>query len=271
MSDNKILYILSDGTGQSAINIVRACLIQFESPDVKLSVYSKVDSDKKIHEILDYAEKYEAFVAFTIAKRKLRRTVHEICHNNNIMHHDILGPPVEKFSSFLKSEPIEDPNLLRRVDSKYFERIDAIEYSISHDDGKSLKNLDEADIVLLGLSRTSKTPTSFFLAQQGYKVVNIPIVPEVGLPEEIFNIDQNNIVCLMMEPDTLQKIRIERLRHYRTNSKYTNIRNILEEVEYVYSLKDKNKQWHVVDTTNKSVEETAREILMKIYGRQIPL
>lgn len=268
---NKVVYVLSDGTGQSAINIIRACLIQFEDSDIRLSVYSKVDSEEKIHNILESVDKSNAFVAFTIAKKKLRRVVHEICHKKGIIHHDILGPPVEKFSSFLQSTPIEDPNLLRRVDSRYFKRIEAIEFSFNHDDGRNLKDIEKADIVLLGLSRTSKTPTSFFLAQQGYKVVNIPIVPEVGVPDEIYKVDPNKVVCLMMEPDTLQKIRLERLKHYKSPSRYTDINNILQEVEFVYALKDKNRLWHIVDTTNKSVEETAREILMKIYGREIPL
>jgi len=269
--DEKTVYILSDGTGQSAINIIKACLIQFEDPKIKLSVYSKVDNEDKIVTILEKAGRHKAFVAFTIAKKSLRRLVHEICHKKEIIHHDILGPPVEKLSAFLGSEPIENPNLLRKVDSKYFKRIEAIEFSINHDDGKNLKNIEEADIIILGLSRTSKTPTSFFLAQQGYKVVNIPIVPEVGVPDEVYKVDQDKIVCLMMEPDTLQKIRLERLKHYKIANRYTNINNILEEVEFIYTLKDKHRQWHVVDTTNKSVEETAREILMKIYGREIPL
>ncbi|TYB33393.1 pyruvate, water dikinase regulatory protein [Flexistipes sinusarabici] len=267
----KTVYILSDGTGQSAINIVKACLIQFEDPEIKLSVYSKVDNEDKIVSILEKAGRNKAFVAFTIAKKSLRRLVHEVCHKREIIHHDILGPPVEKLSAFLDSEPIENPNLLRKVDSKYFKRIEAIEFSINHDDGKNLKNLEEADIIILGLSRTSKTPTSFFLAQQGYKVVNIPVIPEVGIPEEVYKADQNKIVCLMMEPDILQKIRIERLKHYRTMSKYTNINHILEEVEFMYALKDKHRKWHIVDTTSKSVEETAREVLMKIYGREIQL
>ncbi|MDK2793165.1 MAG: [pyruvate, water dikinase]-phosphate phosphotransferase / [pyruvate, water dikinase] kinase [Deferribacteres bacterium] len=268
---SKKIYILSDGTGQSAINILRACLIQFDDSQVRVSVYSKMDSEEKIRNILSKVSREDCFVAFTMAKKSLRQTVHEICHTNGISHHDILGPPVDKLQKFLKKTPKENPNLLRRVDSKYFKRIEAVEFCISHDDGKSLKGIHEADIVLLGLSRTSKTPTSFFLGQQGYKVINIPIVPEVDLPKEVFEVDQNKVVCLIMEPEVLQKVRLARLKHYKTTSRYTDLRKIFEEVEMVYDLVARNRNWHVVDTTNKSVEETAREIIIKVYGRELEI
>jgi regulator of PEP synthase PpsR (kinase-PPPase family) len=269
--DEKKVYILSDGTGQSAINVVRACLIQFNDINVKLIVYAKMDDEEKIKIALNKAKEDKAFVAFTIARKSLRRLIHTICHEENIMHHDILGPPVEKFTIFLDKEPQEFPNLLRRLDSKYFRRIEAIDFAIEHDDGKSLKGIKEADIVILGLSRTSKTPTSFYLAQLGYKVINIPLIFGMKIPEELSKIDQNKIVCLVMDPETLQKIRQERLRHYRTNSDYTNLKKILEEVEFVYELLSKHRSWHLVDTTNKSVEETAREIIVKVYGRELEL
>lgn len=267
----KMVYILSDGTGQSAINMLRACLIQFEDADIKFSVYSKVDTREKIETILKKVSKERVFVAFTMAKKSLREAVHEVCHRDGIIHHDIMGPPVDKLKSFIGKDPKEDPNLLRRVDSRYFKRIDAIEYAINHDDGKNLSGIMDADIVLLGLSRTSKTPTSFFLAQQGYKVINIPIVPEVKIPEELSLVDQNKIVCLVMEPEILQKIRIARLKHYKTTSRYTDLRKIFEEVEMVYSMVSRNRSWHVVDTTNKSVEETSREIIIKVYGRELEI
>lgn len=269
--DEKKVYILSDGTGQSAINVVRACLIQFNDINVKLIVYAKMDDEEKIKIALNKAKEDKAFVAFTIARKSLRRLIHTICHEENIMHHDILGPPVEKFTIFLDKEPQEFPNLLRRLDSKYFRRIEAIDFAIEHDDGKSLKGIKEADIVILGLSRTSKTPTSFYLAQLGYKVINIPLIFGMKIPEELSKIDQNKIVCLVMDPETLQKIRQERLRHYRTNSDYTNLKKILEEDEFVYELLSKHRSWHLVDTTNKSVEETAREIIVKVYGRELEL
>lgn len=267
----KKVYILSDGTGQSAINVVRACLIQFDDVSIKLNVYSKIDTEEKIRSALMSAKHDNAFVAFTIAKKSFRKLIHTICHEDDIPHHDILGPPVEKFKSYLGKEPKEDPNILRRVDSKYFKRVEAIDFAIEHDDGKSFKKLKEADFVILGLSRTSKTPTSFYLAQLGYKVANIPLIYGMDLPGQLFEIDQDKIVCLIMDPDILQKVRMERLRHYKTSIDYTDIKKILQEVEFIYELVGKNRRWHLVDTTNKSVEEIAREIIMKVYGREVDL
>ena len=265
--DEKLVYIISDGIGQSAINVLKASLIQFDLSPSALRVFSRIDNREKIKGILEQAKEQGAFVAYTIAKQETREFVHEICENEGLLHHDILGPPIEKLSSFLGIEPKEDANLLRKVDSKYFERIDAIEFSMKYDDGQDVHKVYEADIVILGLSRTSKTPTSYFLAQQGYKVVNIPLVPEIPIPEEIYKIDQNRIVCLVMDSEVLQKIRSARVKHYRTKSKYTDLQHIFNEMEMVHNLIKKNRKWHIVDTTNKSVEETAREITSMVFGQ----
>jgi regulator of PEP synthase PpsR (kinase-PPPase family) len=271
MSDNqKVVYIISDGTGQSAINILKASLIQFDGIKPVLRVFSKVDNMEKLQDILSKAKDEEAFVSFTIAKHEMREFAHKYCHDNHLIHHDILGPPVKKLSRFLNCEPKELSNLLRRVDERYFRRIHAIEFSINNDDGKNVKKVFDADIVILGLSRTSKTPTSFFLAQQGYKVVNIPLVPNVPVPEEVFKIDQKKVVCLIMDPEVLQKVRMARLKQYKTQkSTYIELKNIIDEVEMVYDLIKKNRQWNIVDTTNKSIEETAREIISLVYGHEV--
>ncbi len=156
--------------------------------------------------------------------------------------------------------------MLRRVDARYFKRIDAIEYTLGHDDGRGTERLREADIVIVGLSRTSKTPTSFFLAQEGYKVANVPIVPGIPLPEELFEIDQHKIVCLSVDPEVLQKVRLARLKRSRIESSYSDFKKIFAEVEYVKDLIKKHRSWKVVDTTNKSIEETAWEIIHYVFG-----
>lgn len=264
---HKTIYIISDGIGQSASNILQACLIQFNLPSSLLHVFSRVTDPNELRNILDTAKERDAFVAFTIAKTDNRNLVHEICQQKEIVYHDILGPPLEKLASYLGSAPKEDPNLLRRVDSNYFKRIDAIEFTMKYDDGVDGTKVTQADIVILGLSRTSKTPTSFFLAQQGYKVVNIPIVPGIELPPALFEIDQSKIICLVMDPEVLQKVRTERIKHYKTHNSYTDIRQIFDEMEQVYALLKRNRLWRKIDTTNKSVEETAREIITMMFGR----
>jgi len=265
--NEKLVYIISDGIGQSAINVLKASMIQFDLSSSALRVFSKSGNMGKIINILEKAQEENAFVAFTIAKKETREQVHEMCQNMGLMHLDILGPPIERLAAYLGTEPREDPNLLRKVDSKYFERIDAIEFSMKYDDGQDIKKIFEADIVILGSSRTSKTPTSYFLAQQGYKVVNIPLMPEVPIPDEIYQVDQNRVVCLVMDSEVLQKIRSARVKHYKTRSRYTDLKHIFSEMEMVHNLIRKNRKWHIVDTTNKSVEETAREITSMVFGQ----
>lgn len=265
--NEKLVYIISDGIGQSAMTVLKASMIQFDLPSSALRVFSKMENPERIKNVLIEAKEKGAFVAFTIAKKETRKLVHEICLEEGLKHVDILGPPLEELTEYLGIEPKEDANLLRRVDSKYFKRIDAIEFSMKYDDGKDVNKVFEADIIILGLSRTSKTPTSYFLAQQGYKVVNIPLMPEVPIPKEVYQVDQNRVVCLIMDSEVLQKIRSARVKHYKTQSNYTDLRRIFNEMEMVHDLKKKNRKWRIVDTTNKSVEETAREIISMVFGQ----
>ncbi|WP_027389632.1 pyruvate, water dikinase regulatory protein [Chrysiogenes arsenatis] len=264
-------FIISDGTGQSAINLLQAVILQFPDPQVKFTLSPKAESIAGVEPILQEAVAVNGFIAFTVVSRKLRDHIHDFCHKNGLCHLDILGTPLRKLSNFMGMSPVEEPGALRKVDDRYFRRIDAIEYTLAHDDGKNLVGIEHADIVVLGVSRTSKTPTSFILAQQGYKVVNVPIVPQLGVPPEIFTVDPAKVVCLVMDPEVLQKVRSNRIQGYGTTSKYTDIHRILDEVEFMYELCRKNRQWHLIDTTNKSVEETAREIVSYIYGREIDL
>jgi len=263
----KRVYIISDGIGQSAINVLKASLIQFDVPTSILRVFSRMDNLERIQVILDTAKEDNAFVAFTIAKHEIRDRVKEICQEMGLLYHDILGPPIEKLSTYLGLAPKESPNLLRKVDNKYFERIEAIEFTMKYDDGQDVNKIYEADIIILGLSRTSKTPTSYMLAQQGYKVVNIPLMLEVPMPEEVYKVDQNRIVCLIMDSEVLQKVRDARIKHYQTRSNYNDLLHIFTEMEMVHELAKKNKKWHIIDTTNKSVEETSREIISAVFGQ----
>lgn len=265
----KKIFILSDATGQSAMDILRAVLVQFQTPQVKFTVYPKVDSKEKLKNILEQAQEECGFVAYTLVRKEMRNYVKQFCKKNSIYSFDILGPPINALSKYLDQTALENPTLLRKVDEKYFKRIEAIEFTLSHDDGKDIQGIFAADIILIGLSRTSKTPTSFFLAQQGFKVLNIPIIPHIPLPRELYDGDQNKVICLTMNPEVLQKVRLARMRHYHTISDYTDLKKIFEEVEYVYSILEKNRKWKVVDTTNKSVEETSREIISLLYGRDV--
>jgi regulator of PEP synthase PpsR (kinase-PPPase family) len=266
MSVIRKIYIISDATGQSGLHILRAALVQFEHARSKIMLFHDIDTKTGLKKILDQGRSDKALIAYTFVKKEMRDTIDEYCRKNGLIHLDILGPLIDNLSSYLKMEPLETPSLLRRVDARYFKRIDAIEYTLGHDDGRGAERLKDADIVLVGLSRTSKTPTSFFLAQEGYKVANVPIVPGIPLPEELFEIDQHKIVCLMIDPDVLQKVRIVRQKHSRLKSSYSDFKNVFAESEYVWGLTRKHRAWKVINTTNKSIEETAWEIIYHVFG-----
>jgi regulator of PEP synthase PpsR (kinase-PPPase family) len=229
-------------------------------------LFHDIDSKAGLKKILDQARTDKALLAFTFVRKEMRNYATEYCLKNKIYHLDILGPLINNLSSYLRLEPLETPTLLRKVDERYFKRIDAIEYTMGHDDGRGVERLKDADIVLVGLSRTSKTPTSLFLAQEGYKVANVPIVPGIPLPEELFEIDQHKIVCLNVDPEVLQKVRKTRQKLSALKPSYSDFRKVFAEVEYVWDLVKKNRSWTVVDTTNKSIEETAWEIIHHVFG-----
>jgi regulator of PEP synthase PpsR (kinase-PPPase family) len=267
MSSKKI-YIISDGTGQSALHILRAALVQFKHARPKMLLFHDVETRAALKKVLEQAREAKALVGFTFVKKEMRDLANEYCLKHEIIHHDILGPLIFNLSAFLKMEPLETPSLLRKVDERYFKRIDAIEYTLGHDDGRGAERLKDADIVIVGVSRSSKTPTSFYLAQEGYKVANVPIVPEVPLPEELFQVDQERIVCLAIDPEVLQKVRTVRQKRSGLKPSYADLRRIFAEAEHVRELMRRNRSWKVVDTTNKSIEETAWEIIHKVYGEE---
>lgn len=264
----KTIYVISDATGQSGLHILRAALVQFEEVRTRVMLYHDVDTKPELKKILDQAKALKPLIAFTFVKKEMRDYAEQYCRKNDILHLDILGPLISNLSEYLRQEPLETPSLLRKTDERYFKRIDAIEFTLGHDDGRGAERLKEADIVIVGLSRSSKTPTSFYLAQEGYKVANVPIVPGIELPKELFEIDQDKIACLKIDPEVLQKVRSVRQKHSNLKPSYSDLKKIFAEAEYIHELIRKHRAWKVVDTTNKSVEETAWEIIHKVFGEE---
>lgn len=265
----KKIFIISDATGQSGLHILRAALVQFERARTKITVFHDIGTKAAQKKILEQGREEKAFIAFTFVKKEMREYASAYCLKNGIVHLDILGPLIVNLAVYLNLEPLETPSLLRKVDARYFKRIDAIEFTLAHDDGRDTERLREADIVIVGLSRTSKTPTSFFLAHEGYKVANVPIVPGIPLPEELSEIEQHKIVCLNIDPEVLQKVRkVRQQKKMGLQPGYSEFRKIFAEVEYVWDLVKKHRSWKVVDTTNKSIEETSWEIIHAVFGEE---
>ena len=183
---------------------------------------------------------------------------------------DLLSPLFQALDTFFNKVSSEkEAGLLRVVDDTYFKRISAIEFTVKHDDGKDLRELNQADIILVGISRTSKTPLSIFLSHKGWKVANIPLVLGVPLPEELKNVDQKKIIGLTIDREKLSKIRRNRLEKFQQDpgSDYASLQQIHDEIEYANEIFKKNKRWPVFDVTERALEETAAEIVRVVSRR----
>ena len=183
---------------------------------------------------------------------------------------DLLGPLLQTLDTYLGvSTTTPTAGLLRVVDEQYYRRIEAIEYTVKHDDGKSLSALDKADIILVGISRTSKTPLSIFLSHKGWKVANIPLVLDTPPPEALFKVDQRKIVGLIIDIDSLQRIRKNRLEKFNQDpgGEYSSLSYIVREIEFAHELFKQNRRWPVFNVTDRALEETATEITRIVAAR----
>ncbi len=266
----KYIYMLSDGTGETATKIAKAFLVQFRYPNVVQRKFIEVRTKDKVDEVVKKALEEKPLVISTIADKELRDYANEVFSENNIDVLDIFGYYIEKFEKFFGQKARNISGLLHKISDQYFDKIKAIEYTVAHDDNRSARRLEDADIILVGLSRTSKTPLSVYLAQEGYKVANFAIVKGEKLPNSLFNVDQNKIVGLTIDPMRLYEIRQQRAKKLGIeNSSYASLSRIYEEVEYANSLFRKHPQWMIIDVTNRSVEESASEIVSKLFGKKL--
>jgi regulator of PEP synthase PpsR (kinase-PPPase family) len=264
------IFIISDGTGETAATIVRAALVQYPDRDISLVRCKNVRSEEQVENIVEEVKARDGSVVFTVVSRTLREYIERLCQVDKVHYQDLFGPLLMMLSHYFEKEAKFTAGLLRQTDEKYFKRIAAIEFTVKHDDGKEVRDLDQSDIVLLGISRTSKTPLSIFLSHKGWKVTNIPIVLNVPLPEELFKVDQKKIVALTIDLDKLAKIRKNRLEKLGQDlsSDYASSQYIHDELEYARDIFAKNRRWPVFDVTEKALEETASEITKLMASRQ---
>lgn len=271
MTDNNIysIYILSDGTGETAATMIRAALVQYTTKDVTITRCKNVRTEAQAAAIIDECFEKRGLLAYTVASVNLRGKIHEMCASKGIPSFDLLGPLLNTLDTFLGQTSGNTVNALRAVDERYFKRIEAIEYTVKHDDGKTFAELDKADIILVGISRTSKTPLSIFLSHKGWKVANVPLVLNTPLPEELFKIDQRRIVGLIIDMESLQRIRKNRLEKFGQDpgGSYASMSHIAAEIEYAESIFKQNRKWPVFNVTERALEETASEIVRIISAR----
>jgi hypothetical protein len=263
------LHLLSDSTGETLEVIATACLAQFEDVEVRRHLWPMVRSEGHLDRVLDDVERRPGLVLYTLVNNTLRRDLEQKTRRRGIHAVAALDPVAHALSVVLGREAVGRPGRQHALDAAYFARVDAIQFTIAHDDGIGSDNWEEADIVLAGVSRTSKTPTSIYLANRGYKVANIPLVPEAPPPPSLFALEHPLVVGLTTNPDRLVQIRRNRLLalNQAPETDYVDIEAVNAELAFARRLFADN-DWPVIDVTRRSIEETAFAIVKLCNERQ---
>ncbi len=256
------IYAVSDSLGETAEQVAKAVMKQFEITEFNIKRISYVNDKEAIDKLIEKASQENSFIVFTLVVEELRDYLTDQAMEHNIGAVDIMTPVLVPLVKQLGLSPKQEPGLLRKLDEKYFKKVEAVEFAVKYDDGKDTRGILLADIVLVGVSRTSKTPLSMYLAHKNIKVANIPLVPEVSPPEELKLIPPKKIIGLILNVENLNKIRKERLKAMglKDTANYANMERIFEELEYAQKIM-KELKCKVIDTTDKAVEETASIIL----------
>lgn len=265
------IIIISDGTGETATAISRAVMAQFKEREVFFTRYKNIRTTEQIDAIFNEAAIHHDLIIHTIVSGKLREYIAELSRSTHVRTLDLIGPALTTFSNYFNQEPMSEPGLLHAVNDEYYRRVEAMEFTLNHDDGRNLNSLHLADVILIGVSRTSKTPLSVYLSQHGIKVVNIPMIKDQPLPVELFEVDQRKIFALTIDPESLREIRrnrLQRLGAEKHQGDYAEQQKIVEEVEWANNLFKENKRWPVLNVTDKALEETAADIMKLLSMRK---
>ena len=265
------IALVSDGTGETAAQMVKAAMVQFGGNDATVLRYKRIRNESQIDAICDEAKENRDLIVYTLVSPQLRSYLLSHAREKAIPCVDLLGPLLLGLGNYFGYEPKAIAGLLHDVNDQYFDRIAAMEYTIAHDDGRDTTGLEHADVVILGISRTSKTPLSMYLSHQGMRVANIPLIKGFEVPKEIYGIDQKRIVGLTSDPEDLAIIRRNRLARLGQDKggDYADPDKVNEEIEYANDLFRKNKRWPIFNVTGKALEETASEILKLMTSRNL--
>lgn len=264
------MFVLSDSLGETAEFVTRAAASQFEGVGFEFRRIPFIDDISTIDEILASAVENQALVAYTLVVPELRQHLTERAKQLGIRIVDIMGPMITEISNLVGREPQAKPGIVHQLDEDYFKKVEAVEFAVKYDDGKDARGILRADVILVGVSRTSKTPLSMYLAHKRIKATNVPLVPEVPPPDELFMVSPRKCVGLTINPEQLNGIRTERLKSLglTAQANYASLDRILYELEYAEKIM-KKIGCPVINVTNKAVEETANLILEMIRGGKI--
>src|SRR3989338_5136587 len=244
------IFLVSDGTGETADTLCKAALSQFDINNVEVHKITKVKTIVAVLNAVKDAAEHNGIIFYTIVAEELERTLLKESKKHKVKAISLLGQMLISLTKFFKTKPIAKPGELRKINETYIKRLEAINFTVKHDDGQRLNELSQADIILLGVSRSSKTPISIFL------VINQEPT------QELFDADQKKVFGLIVDPELLQGVRFRRLKQSgQGSSKYADLKQVSEEIESARALYSKNKRWHLINITNKSIEEVSNEII----------
>ncbi len=262
MSEPIRVYVVSDSLGETANAVFEAAASQFQEEDIEVEKFSHVKATRELKNIILQAGEESALIVYTLVNPELRQEFFNLGREREIPMVDIMGPVMEKMEELLDSKPQLQPGLRHQLDQNYFKRVEAMEFTVKYDDRNDEKGIKLADVVLIGVSRTSKTPLCIYLSYRGYRAANVPLVPEVDVPKLLFQNPDDKIFGLTIDPLLLNEIRQERLKSLglSPDSQYASIKRINEELEYADNIM-RRIGCPVINVTNKSIEESAEELM----------
>jgi regulator of PEP synthase PpsR (kinase-PPPase family) len=263
------VHLVSDSTGETVSSVARACLVQYEGIFVQEHVWSLIRTPGQMEKVMQAVERDRGPVLYTLVDPELRDSVRDHCRRLQLPCVGVLDQAMSVLAVHFHSKSEQWPGRQHQLDDGYFDRIDAMHYTLAHDDGQSTHDLEDADVILVGPSRTSKTPTCVYLANRGVRAANVPLVPLVGPPPELETAKRPLIVGLITDPDRLVQIRVNRLRLLQqdTESEYTDMEQVMQEIQDARRLYARRK-WATIDVTRRSIEETAAAIMQMLAARR---
>jgi [pyruvate, water dikinase]-phosphate phosphotransferase / [pyruvate, water dikinase] kinase len=273
-SKNKLpppIYIVSGGQGLAGDTLVQSLLVQFPECRIITNIVPKVLTEDDVVKLVQMAVDDNGIIVHTMVNKLMRMSLIRHCLKNNIPQFDLMGELSDYLTRVIGRDPIGEPGLYSKMHKEYFDRISAIEFTLATDDGLNYNKINSADIILTGISRTGKTPLSIYIAMFGWKVANIPLVPNIDPPEELFKVDNRRVFGLSINVEQVIAQRKIRMVHMGTteNRDYTDIEKVENELEYAEKIFRKG-QFSIIDVTNKPIESTANEILNYIHQRFYP-
>lgn len=262
------IFVLSDSIGETGTKLARACVAQFPNCVYEIKRYPYIISKDQILDAINEAREVPSVIIYSTVMTEHQDFIEEKSKEFNIPTIDIMKRPLAAIGQILNDSPIRESGILRKMDETYFQTVDAVEFAVKYDDGKDPRGIVKADICLVGISRTSKTPLSMYLANKGYLVANVPLVPEVPIAKELFEKDKRRVFGLVTNVESMMKIRSERLiaLGLPQNSMYSEIDRIESEIEYSKGVM-KELNCTVIDVSNKAIEETATLVLETMEQR----